>query len=228
MKKILLLISSLTSLAFMQDECSEITNPEECYDMGCEWIILYEEIGNELIVTEGCSETGDGSDWNDEENSCEGLTEDECVLSEGCEWLSDSDNPNSWGSCVEGEWEDDSECYGLGYEDCAYLDFCEWISDSDNPNSWGSCIESDDWTYDTCENLDYEECLESEDCQPNYNAAGQFESCEEFNNTLFEWAYPQIAERCRMRDQPYPALTQDGALRTNPFASSKKVIKNNH
>ena len=54
-------------------------------------------------------------------------------------------------------------------------------------------------------------------------------SCEEFNNTLFEWAYPQIAERCRMRDQPYPALTQDGALRTNPFASSeKKVIKNNH
>ena len=47
-------------------------------------------------------------------------------------------------------------------------------------------------------------------------------SCEEFNNTLFEWAYPQIAERCRMRDQPYPALTQDGALRTNPFASSKK------
>jgi len=53
-------------------------------------------------------------------------------------------------------------------------------------------------------------------------------SCEEFNNTLFEWAYPQIAERCRMRDQPYPALTQDGALRTNPFVSSKKVIKNNH
>ena len=47
-------------------------------------------------------------------------------------------------------------------------------------------------------------------------------SCEEFNNTLFEWAYPQIAERCRMRDQPYPALTQDGALGTNPFASSKK------
>lgn len=53
-------------------------------------------------------------------------------------------------------------------------------------------------------------------------------SCEEFNNTLFEWAYPQIAERCRMRDQPYPALTQDGALKTNPFVSSKKVIKNNH
>ena len=53
-------------------------------------------------------------------------------------------------------------------------------------------------------------------------------SCEEFNNTLFEWAYPQIAERCRMRDQPYPALTQDGALRTNPFVSSIKVIKNNH
>ena len=57
----------------MEDECSEITNPEECYDMGCEWIILYEEMDNEIIVTEGCSETGDGSDWDDEENSCEGL-----------------------------------------------------------------------------------------------------------------------------------------------------------
>ena len=50
MKKILLSIICLTSFAFMQDECSEITNPEECYDMGCEWIILYQEMGNEIIV----------------------------------------------------------------------------------------------------------------------------------------------------------------------------------
>ena len=50
MKKILLLIVSLTSLAFMQDECSEITNPEECYNMGCEWITLYEEIGKGLLL----------------------------------------------------------------------------------------------------------------------------------------------------------------------------------
>ncbi|MEE3197893.1 MAG: tRNA (guanosine(18)-2'-O)-methyltransferase TrmH [Pseudomonadota bacterium] len=47
-------------------------------------------------------------------------------------------------------------------------------------------------------------------------------SCEEFNNTLFEWSYPQIAERCRMRGQPYPTLTQDGSLKTNPFASPEK------
>lgn len=51
-------------------------------------------------------------------------------------------------------------------------------------------------------------------------------SCEEFNNTLFEWSYPQIAERCRMRGQPYPTLTQDGSLKTNPFASpEKKLLK---
>ena len=54
-------------------------------------------------------------------------------------------------------------------------------------------------------------------------------SCEEFNNTLFEWAYPQIAERCRVRGQPYPALTQNGSLRTNPLTrSEKKIIKSNH
>ena len=131
MKKILLSIICLTSLAFMQDECSEITNPEECYDMGCEWITLYEEIGNELIVTEGCSETGDGSDWDDEESFCEGLTQDECVLSEGCEWLADSDNPNSWGSCIESEGEDN--CNGLTQDECELSNDCEWIQNSQQP-----------------------------------------------------------------------------------------------
>ncbi len=36
-------------------------------------------------------------------------------------------------------------------------------------------------------------------------------------NRLFEWAYPEIARRCRDRRLPYPALSPDGDLMANPF-----------
>lgn len=42
----------------------------------------------------------------------------------------------------------------------------------------------------------------------------------EFDRTLFEWAYPDIARRCRQRDLAYPALADDGALESNPFNDS--------
>ncbi len=41
---------------------------------------------------------------------------------------------------------------------------------------------------------------------------------KEFESTLFEWAYPDIARRCRARDLPYPPLADDGALLGNPLA----------
>ncbi len=41
---------------------------------------------------------------------------------------------------------------------------------------------------------------------------------DEFEQTLFEWAYPDIARRCRARDLPYPPLADDGALLGNPLA----------
>lgn len=40
----------------------------------------------------------------------------------------------------------------------------------------------------------------------------------EFERTLFEWSYPDIADRCRDLGLPYPALTVDGLLASNPFA----------
>jgi tRNA (guanosine-2'-O-)-methyltransferase len=53
-------------------------------------------------------------------------------------------------------------------------------------------------------------------------AAGCYEGCRltptEFARTLFEWAHPEIARRCRERDLPYPPLTDDGDLARNPFA----------
>ena len=35
---------------------------------------------------------------------------------------------------------------------------------------------------------------------------------------LFEWAHPKIAARCRRQGRPYPPMTADGDLATNPFA----------
>lgn len=53
-------------------------------------------------------------------------------------------------------------------------------------------------------------------------AAGCYEGCRlppaDFARTLFEWAHPDIAQRCRERELPYPPLTEEGDLARNPFA----------
>jgi tRNA (guanosine-2'-O-)-methyltransferase len=40
---------------------------------------------------------------------------------------------------------------------------------------------------------------------------------ESFRTTLFEWAYPRIARRCRTLGRPYPPLSDDGRMLNNPF-----------
>jgi tRNA (guanosine-2'-O-)-methyltransferase len=35
---------------------------------------------------------------------------------------------------------------------------------------------------------------------------------EVYRRTLFEWAYPRIADLCRRRDAPYPELDEDGEI----------------
>jgi tRNA (guanosine-2'-O-)-methyltransferase len=51
--------------------------------------------------------------------------------------------------------------------------------------------------------------------------AGLYDVCrlpeEEVERTLFEWAYPHIARRCRQLKRPYPKLTEDGYLTSNPL-----------
>jgi tRNA (guanosine-2'-O-)-methyltransferase len=53
------------------------------------------------------------------------------------------------------------------------------------------------------------------------HAAGLYDSSRltraEHDETLFEWCYPEIAERCRRRGRPYPPLTADGRLAANPL-----------
>lgn len=41
-----------------------------------------------------------------------------------------------------------------------------------------------------------------------------------FERTLFEWAYPEIAKRCRSKGLEYPKLSEDGELSRNPFEAS--------
>jgi tRNA (guanosine-2'-O-)-methyltransferase len=40
---------------------------------------------------------------------------------------------------------------------------------------------------------------------------------EDYERTLFEWAYPEIAARCRELGRPYPALRPDGLMSSNPL-----------
>lgn len=52
-------------------------------------------------------------------------------------------------------------------------------------------------------------------------AAGMYDESRlepaELTSTLFEWAYPEIAARCRARGLGYPPLDDDGNLLANPF-----------
>lgn len=53
-------------------------------------------------------------------------------------------------------------------------------------------------------------------------AAGLYDECrieaDEFTSTLFEWCYPDIAQRCRHHRVPYPDLDEDGFFAGNPFS----------
>ena len=53
-------------------------------------------------------------------------------------------------------------------------------------------------------------------------AAGRYDRCQldadEYTRTLFEWAYPEIAERCRELGRAYPPLAEDGTMLSNPLA----------
>jgi len=58
-------------------------------------------------------------------------------------------------------------------------------------------------------------------------AAGLYEqtrlTSDERARTLFEWTYPDIAQRCRASRKPYPELTADGAIAANPLIDISTV-----
>jgi tRNA (guanosine-2'-O-)-methyltransferase len=56
-------------------------------------------------------------------------------------------------------------------------------------------------------------------------AAGLYRSSrlsgQERERLLFEWAYPEVAARCRQLGRPYPALREDGLMASNPLGDSR-------
>ena len=55
-------------------------------------------------------------------------------------------------------------------------------------------------------------------------AAGLYDRCRipepQFSAILFEWAYPEIARRCRARSLDYPPLDAEGSMLNNPLSDS--------
>ena len=185
-KTFILIILVLSSLVFTQSrDCSEILNPYECYDMGCEWTILYEEIENELILTEGCFDPNDdgGDHWDDSEYYCEDLTEDECSITEGCQWYDEE-------GCFRLEEEDNDfeSCSDIEYlQECENTEGCEWMYNN-NMSGYGSCVENE-WENDDCDPdlacatvlTCYENLLYPTSCGPE-NCDEPIGECEQDNN----------------------------------------------
>ena len=75
--------------------------------------------------------------------------------------------------------------------------------------------------------LDEDESLGARGSARQRLAAGLYEksrlTAEERARTLFEWSYPEMAERCRQLGRPYPPLTADGKLASNPMIDISTV-----
>ena len=171
-----------------EGECSLITNPFECFAIGCEWV------GGNLpgvgYCTDGANDDGgwqdDGGDDGNTED-CFGLSQDECVENENCDWVS-NDPSGNFGICIEfdgnddGGWQDDggwdSSCSDLLQDECTENPECDW-SVVVTPNGiFEICIESnglDDggWQDDggddgddyECSDLGYEDCEYLDFCE---------------------------------------------------------------
>ena len=176
-KTFILIVIVLTGFVFAQNrDCSEILNPDECYDMGCEWITLYEEIGNELIVTEGCFEP---DDWYDDCLMFE--AEDECVGA-GCNW---DDQEGCFGSNDNEEDEGPPNCMMdcpdiNNVDDISGTEFCYWLLEI---FPTGCAEDCDQEVLDLIEEymIACDECLSDNNCDEAFdddNEDGCFEDGE--------------------------------------------------
>ena len=73
-----------------EDECRQYETEDECLAADCEW-----------DDEEGCYRHDGGGDDGWDDSPCFDLGYQECIMTLECEWMSDNDNPNSWGMCVD-------------------------------------------------------------------------------------------------------------------------------
>jgi len=261
--------------------CSDINNPEECYDVGCEWSTVttpngifemcvdpgfsddggwnedgcFEDgewycYGCELFINDceyyECTENGwvgplENSDCND--NGDDGGEEDgppECLLDcegieyidpsedayETCDWIISNFGPNNFfAECAEdcdGETmevinqlveacyeclsnenfdcadvfddEDENSCLGLSQDDCESLDYCEWIPDSSNFEE-GQCVEAGP-SGDDGGTGGGDGCLDNAGDWYCYGCESWVNECEYYECTENGWTGPFIIDNC--------------------------------
>ena len=96
----------------------DIDNPFECYAVGCNW-----EQSNNIPGGGSCFEVdddGEDDEGEDEDYYCEGLSQDECFLTEGCQWYENE-------GCYRSEEENDFE------DECRYFQSEEVDAKNSNP-----------------------------------------------------------------------------------------------
>ena len=113
-----------------------------------------------------CDDNGDDGGWNDDGGDfedCSELTQDECTMSEFCDWTIVTTPNGVFETCIESnDWNDDG-----GWDDGGNNIVC---SDINNPYE---CIGSGcDWVYDNIPGGGY--CIEenNEDCNPDLMCGG--------------------------------------------------------
>jgi len=154
MYKYALIFIAIFSISYAQDDCSEIQNSFECVEVGCEWLVTYQQIGNELVLIEECY----GS--SDNEQSCSDINNLYECFALGCNWV--SGNMPGAGYCEEFDSDDEEndnqdeedgppecllDCEGIEYinpEENPY-ETCDWVISNFGPNNFfNECAEDCD------------------------------------------------------------------------------------
>ena len=145
MYKYALIFIAIFSITYAQDDCSEIQNSLECVEVGCEWLVTYQQIGNELVLIEECY----GS--SDNEENCSDINNLYECFALGCNWI--SGNMPGAGYCEEFDSDDEEnnnqdeedgppecllDCDGIEYinpEENPY-ETCDWVISNFGPNNF--------------------------------------------------------------------------------------------
>ena len=103
------------------------------------------EICFQCLADNNCDDIFDNdgdNDW-DNENYCEDLSEDECSITEGCQWY-DGEGCFRYEDEEDNDWDDENPegCLELSQDECVSTEGCEWIGSSPNMPGGGYCIEN--------------------------------------------------------------------------------------
>ena len=175
---------SVKPFSSLERNCESIENQEECFEMGCDWIISYNQNGNDLILIEECVrfESGDtGGSNGGGQDECSEFPQDLCDAFPFCSWNEDlnqcfRDNEGGGDGAVEG-------CMSFTQDECVDILDCEWIVQLTPNGVFEVCVESSGTMDDGGWNDDsgWDDGGEFE-CDPNM-ICGQAMTC--FDNLLY-------------------------------------------